>query len=1508
MICARAPHAVFACWQCRPVFLMLGPRMNSGPKTMTAPFHFLPRAALLALLLVMLHPQAVVAASGLFFPRGTNLTALYSISESYVNTDALRMLMASLQGLAARQSTTQFIVTGGSYSTWRDHLRDRFGIPTTSVTDPWVLVDRFKGFTGGYVLFDLAAPNSINAATSLTGPLRAVAVDRSLESTVRAHGITNLIADVSARDEAWVRTTYPGVFNGQVVIEQRESLCLHLRDYAAMVSAFTFFDGNSAFRTSVMSGLDPDAAALGWGDASSGEEVFVGDGSDRGVFMVAADYARNLSTLSSAAVPMPRQHTRVLPVTETNVHYAAFLVTDGDNVQWDLGGFFDYYNHPARGSFNMGWALSPSLADLAPSVLHWYFDNASNGVGRDFFVSGPSGIGYMYPSRYPAAELDLHAQRLSQLAGFADLGIVQILDFNAFNRLDLWSKYTAQPSLDAVIYLEYSRYDNPAGAVLWSNGKPVLSARKMLWGGLAGEDEATVINTLNTAARDPYRAAGYSLVVVHVWSQTLSNVLNVVNGLAPDVRVVTPDTLVRLMKTNIAGLRGFDFAGGAQGWTGGTSGKPFDRANWTGGTLQLDGSDLGAPDANPNSWFTRPLTLPTNAATLRFDTRADNDGLLRVRLRLADGAFAPLLDWSALPDHNWHTLSVSLAAYAGRDVTLYFEQNDGGQGSGEYRYVDNVVIETADTPAANLASIPLVSQGAVWKYRDNGTAPPANWRDLSFNDSAWAAGPARLGYGGDGEATTVSFGPNSAAKYITTWFRHSFVVNDAAACRALLLRVTRDDGVIVYLNGTEAWRDNLTSGTVTTGTTALNAIANADELIFYPVDLSGSLLRDGTNVLAVEMHQSSGGSSDLGLDLELTGEFVMPTPLVAAGSAWKYRDSGVDPGPEWRTPGFNDALWFSGSARLGYGGDGEATRLSYGTDANNKYITSWFRRSFVVPDPARFGNLRLRLLRDDGAVVYLNGNEVFRSNLTNGTITATTLAAVAVEGADEQRFVTANLSPQLLLAGTNLLAVEVHQAAANSPDLGFDLELVGEHIPLTATRAGTNLLVSWPAPAPGYRLETRADAASTNAWTDVTNAPLRAGALETVSLAPTSASGFFRLNQEVVDASTIWHKHLLGYQGWFATTNDGSPQKSWIHWFRNNAAWATNATVDFWPDISELDPDELTATAMTLPGGAPARLYGAYKPKTVLRHFKWMRDAGIDGVMLQRFSSELGNTALCAWRNQVACNVRAGAEAYGRVFNIMYDISGQNETTLVTDLQNDWNYLVNTLRLTGSARYLRHKGKPVVTIWGLGFSDRIGTAAQAQQLITWFKAAGVTVMGGVPTNWRTLTSDSKTNAEWATVYRSFDILSPWSVGRYSSDTGADNFRANYIAPDLADCAARGIVYIPVVWPGFSWKNLNGGALNAIPRNGGRFYWRQVYNAIAAGAPALYGAMFDEVDEGTAMFKLAPTSAQLPAQGTFVPLNIDGETLPSDWYLRLAGEATRMLRGERPLSATRPINP
>ena len=394
----------------------------------------------------------------------------------------------------------------------------------------------------------------------------------------------------------------------------------------------------------------------------------------------------------------------------------------------------------------------------------------------------------------------------------------------------------------------------------------------------------------------------------------------------------------------------------------------------------------------------------------------------------------------------------------------------------------------------------------------------------------------------------------------------------------------------------------------------------------------------------------------------------------------------------------------------------------------------------------------------------------------------------------------------------------------------------------------------------------------------------------------------------VVDPGTMEHKLLMGYQGWFACPGDGSPPDRWVHWFRRNQPVAANVTVDFWPDISELDADELFPTGLRLPDGSPAKVYSAYTPRTVARHFQWMRDNQLDGVFLQRFTSELSDPAFFALRNRVTENVRAGAEKYGRVFAIMYDISGQPVNRLLPALTNDWNFLAGTMHVTASASYLRHQGKPVVALWGFGFAGRVDTPAQAQAAISFFKAAGCTVVGGVPAHWRTLDRDAQTDPAWAAAFRAFDVICPWSVGRYGDDAGADRFAKDVTVPDLAAAKSAGREYMPVIFPGFSWHNLNGGPVNQIPRRGGAFYWHQVFNAVNAGCLMLYGAMFDEVDEGTAMFKLAPNMAQVPVDGKFVALDADGVHLPADWYLRLAGAAGKMLRGEIPLSAKIPISP
>ena len=174
--------------------------------------------------------------------------------------------------------------------------------------------------------------------------------------------------------------------------------------------------------------------------------------------------------------------------------------------------------------------------------------------------------------------------------------------------------------------------------------------------------------------------------------------------------------------------------------------------------------------------------------------------------------------------------------------------------------------------------------------------------------------------------------------------------------------------------------------------------------------------------------------------LGLTVSFATAqSTLVSTGSVWRYLDIGVDQGTAWRTPAFDDSSWAGGPAQLGFGDGDEATVLSRTNALGETNITFYFRHTFNIPDTGEYSNLLVRLRRDDGAVVYLNGVEVFRSNMPTGVVEYATLAFLAQD--DGAGIFSRPIDRSLLISGDNLLAVEVHQAALTSSDISFDLEL-----------------------------------------------------------------------------------------------------------------------------------------------------------------------------------------------------------------------------------------------------------------------------------------------------------------------------------------------------------------------------------------------------------------------------------------------------------------------------------
>ena len=194
----------------------------------------------------------------------------------------------------------------------------------------------------------------------------------------------------------------------------------------------------------------------------------------------------------------------------------------------------------------------------------------------------------------------------------------------------------------------------------------------------------------------------------------------------------------------------------------------------------------------------------------------------------------------------------------------------------------------------------LIKTNSSWKYLANGSNQGTAWRSGSFNDASWSSGNAELGYGDGGEATVVSYGPSSTAKYITTYFRKSFSVNNPSLYTSLTLGMVRDDGIVVYLNGTEVYRNNMPTGTIGYTTRATTAIGGADESAWITTSLNVSSLLQGTNVLAVEIHQQAPNSSDISFNALLYASSQPVVPVVTRGAyLQKLTPNGIT--IRWRT-------------------------------------------------------------------------------------------------------------------------------------------------------------------------------------------------------------------------------------------------------------------------------------------------------------------------------------------------------------------------------------------------------------------------------------------------------------------------------------------------------------------------------------------------------------------------------------------------------------------------------
>jgi hypothetical protein len=457
--------------------------------------------------------------------------------------NAERALLQSVQGIANRQGPLVWQRVGGMAEKMTDEMKAE-GWTEQRTKDVWQVVAAFRPQLKGAVLCDVR-DESLNRAATDSGLKDLLVVDASLEAKAKAEGFS-VVED--ARTEARVLPGADPELSKLIAVEQPPDKAGFLRDYAIKHRALCFLASDSRERRHVLGRLSPGAWVLGWG---SDEYRWVSDISWVGGIGCAADWCANLSAMESlgGAIRSPRAPEQE-PDPKPGERVVAFVLTDGDNVQWLTGGMplhEHFYGSPLRGTFKMTWEVSPMLARFAPRVLDYMYGAA--GPKDGFVAAGAPGYSYMdlAPDRKVAAK---QTGPLLRASGLHVVGVINSQEgelAEAEEILDL-------PEVEGVVYKDYAPYHGKHGAVWWHKGKPCVGYRFSLWDQMAGASPDEVAAAIAKLPADPtHDTSSYALVTVHAWSYgsidgPLEAVRQTITKLPPGTRVVTAPELVGWMK------------------------------------------------------------------------------------------------------------------------------------------------------------------------------------------------------------------------------------------------------------------------------------------------------------------------------------------------------------------------------------------------------------------------------------------------------------------------------------------------------------------------------------------------------------------------------------------------------------------------------------------------------------------------------------------------------------------------------------------------------------------------------------------------------------------------------------------------------------------------------------------------------------------------------------------------------------------------------------------------
>jgi hypothetical protein len=726
-------------------------------------------------------------------------------------------------------------------------------------------------------------------------------------------------------------------------------------------------------------------------------------------------------------------------------------------------------------------------------------------------------------------------------------------------------------------------------------------------------------------------------------------------------------TQLRLMGSGGEGPWALEFDSNECMWAGGDLVRQGASANpYYGGFERFCQRDAQAPSV-PNA----KASVSGNDVTLSWPASTDN-------------ASTPI-QYEILKDDPTFGTTVVASTFE----RTYTQSNVVGNARYFVRAVDATGNRSATTPVLSVTPPPpaaatLLDTGSTWSYDGSGQDLGTTWKNPGFDTSAWPTGPAELGWGDGDEATLLPTG------VLTQYFVKHISVSNPSQYKTVSVKLKRDDGAVVYVNGVEVVRDNLPPGAIKATTPANGFVSGADETKFVEYQIPASLFTNGDNTIAVELHQPDAnnvdGSFDLGLVARNGNETVAPstpapaitdvtsstlnltwpdatddvsvvgylvsrngtvvdftrtpsiseagltpntaynyevravdtsgnvsppgsasattlnnTVLVKSGDAWSYQSGGT-PDPQWNQPGYDTGAWASGPSQLGWGDGDEATTVP------NATLTQYYVRHFDVDDVSPYQLLTLRLKRDDGAAVYLNGVEIARDNLPAGTLLPTTFASGAISGAAENTWNEYTVPGNLLVSGTNTIAAEVHQDTNNNVDSSFDLELISKpaaevnppsrpqlHL---GSVTGSSVALSWSPSTDdssvlGYAVRRNGSLVAYGSGTSFTDTGLAPTSQYSYQVTAIDSSGNASTPAGIA-VSTTRNGGLVNFKDGWSYRFDGVDQgTAWINPSFDDSSWAGGAG-----ELGTGDGDEATTIG---PPTAPTPIT-AYFRKTFEAH------------------------------------------------------------------------------------------------------------------------------------------------------------------------------------------------------------------------------------------------------------------------------------------------------------------